>query len=253
MTIIIPTRPSPSLSSRVSRGAITRRSSADVIRSRLLFKLGIYDPNFTNASTHHKIRCETFAGDNKEIHQEQQPSLRRLSASSSSSSSQEEPSQDQDKNMHGLAAGTYLVPLKFAQDLQGSDGHSPHLISSNPSSTSSFSEGGDGYDALEPPASINDKGCIPKSKKSFFTIQFDPSVTVIPVPSHRSHLPQDHAMLYTPREEMASSTVRNTREFIYEDWDWNNAVEEDGMYTCTTTGEYVHPAHITTQRVNPYR
>jgi len=58
MTIINPDRRSL-VSSGVPSVATRSPSSADMIRSRLLFKLGIYDPNFTNASIRQKIQRET--------------------------------------------------------------------------------------------------------------------------------------------------------------------------------------------------
>ena len=45
-----------SASSDVSSFAARSTSSADMIRGRFLFKLGIYDPNFTDASIYHKIQ-----------------------------------------------------------------------------------------------------------------------------------------------------------------------------------------------------
>ena len=45
-----------SASSDVSSFAARSTSSADMIQGRFLFKLGIYDPNFTDASIYHKIQ-----------------------------------------------------------------------------------------------------------------------------------------------------------------------------------------------------
>jgi hypothetical protein len=45
-----------SASSDASSFAARSTSSADMIRGRFLFTLGIYDPNFTDASIYHKIQ-----------------------------------------------------------------------------------------------------------------------------------------------------------------------------------------------------
>jgi len=140
-----------------------------------------------------------------------------------------------------------LIPLKFGPESQGGcDHNSPHLIPINSSSSSE-----DDADSQEPPVSID--GSSINTTKSSRSIQFDPSVTVIPVPSHRSYSPRMHAQLYTSRDTMSSDMMRNTREFIHEDWDWQKVIEEDGMYACKTSGELVHPAHVDFKRVNPYR
>ena len=257
MTIVNPSR-SPTFS-RVGTSVSSRRSSADAIRSRLLFKLGIYDPNFTNASIDYKIRCESFATSSSassgastrskdtadtsaamEVIPQQQPRRISVRTSTSSLSSQEEDEPQDDGNGHESSA-PYFIPLKFDEDPQVGNG--PHLISSN---TSSSSVSNDGFNS-EPPMSIG------KSSRARAFIQFDPTVTVIPVPSHRSLSPRMHAQLYTPKEEMSSNAVRNTQEFIYEGWDANNVVEENGMYICKTSGVFVHPAHVGLQKVvNPY-
>mmetsp|Transcript_2095 Transcript_2095/g.3714 ORF Transcript_2095/g.3714 Transcript_2095/m.3714 type:complete len:254 (-) Transcript_2095:101-862(-) len=239
MAIIAPARPSSP--SPVGGGATEdaiMKSDADLIRSRLLYKLGIYDSNFTNASIYHKIRCERalrnrrsstrpgslIEADSKKKSQRQQQKQNRQHPSSS-----QEESQDTDS---GLAP--YFEPLKFREDLQSSDGNSPHHIPSNPSSSFSEEDG----PPSEPPASMNE------SKSRQRSVFIDPSVAVISIPSHRSYSPRMHAQLYIPQGELAFAVVRNTREFVYEGWDWHDVIEEDRMYTSKASGEFIHPAHV---------
>ncbi|KAL7529737.1 hypothetical protein ACHAXR_003130 [Thalassiosira sp. AJA248-18] len=123
-------------------------------------------------------------------------------------------------------------------------------MSSNPSSPLTFSgeEPPAGSD-LEPPAGTH---VVSKTSRRS-SIQFDTNVSAVNVPSHRSYSPELRAQLHVSKEELSYNTIRNTREFIYEGWDWRNVVEEDMMYTCGASGEYVHPAHVgRTKRVNPY-
>lgn len=212
----------------------TIKTDADMIRSRLLYKLGIYDSNFTNASIYHKMRCERSKKKSQQQRQQKKQTRRPLS------SSQEE-SQDTRSG-----STQYFVPLKLREDLQEGDHTRPHHISSNLSSSLSFSEDDGSHSEL--PASMNES----KSRQPSVVVQFDPSVAILPIPSHRSYSQRMRDQLYIPQEELASAIVRNTREFVYEGWDWYNVIEEDRMYTSKATGEFVHPAHVGYTRVNPY-
>jgi len=213
-----------------------------MIRSRLLFKLGIYDSNFTNASMHHKHHKVQHCNSKKEEQPQQQQSQQPLSPVQSSS--QEE---SQDTVRGSDITITYLVPLKIDQDPQEEQASSPYLISDRPSSSSLSASSSEPSTAAKEPSSR-------LQKRRSRLIQFDPSATVIPVPSHRSYSPDVHAQIHVPKEELAYNTARNTREFIYEGWDWRNVVEEDGMYVCRSSREHVHPAHVgfAKRRVNPY-
>lgn len=330
MAIIIPTPTSHRpLSSRIGPNTAGCPTSADMIRSRLLYKLGIYDSNYMNASIYHKIRREggglkKKTSSHQHQNQQQQGQQQQHSKKKKNESSeqqeqqpqeephqvlQQEPSipleeesepttffleqaltQEEEGEARGVqedevvdatsnnAGAPYFIPLKFDQREDSSSQSttslttsiiSPFLISSNPSSSllSLTSEGYSSTDS-EPPASINmgnESNNRPRRrprcrirKGRALSIQFNPSVTVIPIPSHRSYSAHVHAALHIPKEELAYNTVRNTREFIYEGWNWRNVVEEDKMYSCRVSGEYVHPAHVgcfggsNKRPVNPY-
>jgi len=310
MTINVP-NPRPSVSSDVSSFAIRSTSSADMIRGRFLFKLGIYDPNFTNASIYHKIQREScFArpvkdtfftqdtsprrtqplppprGVGHEVSKdrdtrispfkahypvplvpeqasayadiERLPHLASMSDTSSFSSSRsircirrEEP-RDQDSRGTWHVAH-YLVPLKFEQESKDGDtAHLPHLMlmgeMSSSLSTSSLSAEGGGGRISDPPSQARTIRYIAPSGKSRprgpVCVRFDPSVAVLPIPSHRSYDRRTRSRLHATKDEMSSDIARNTLEFTYEGWDWRNAVEEVGMYVRKASGELVHPAHV---------
>ena len=303
--------PRPSVSSDVSSFAIRSKTSADIIRGRFLFKLGIYDPNFINASIYHKIqRGSCFARPIKDTFYTQDTSPRRtrplptprgvgqevskdrdtvispfkahypvplvpeqasayadieslphlasMSDTSSLSSSRsirrirrEEP-RDQDSRGSSHVAH-YLVPLKFEQESKdGNTAHLPHLMSigetSSSLSTSSLSGESGGGRISDPPSQARRIRDITPSGKSRprrpVCVRFDPSVTVVPIPSHRSFDRRMRSWLHATKDEMSSNIARNTLEFTYEGWDWRNAIEEVDMYVRKASGELVHPAHV---------
>ena len=309
MAINVPNRRS-SLSSNVSLIATRSTSSADIIRGRFLFKLGIYDPNFTNASIYHKIQREScfarpikdtfytqdtsfrgtqplpWRGASLEVSKDRDtrispfksnypvplvpeqastyadieriPNLRSMSDTSSLPSSRsirlirrEEP-RDQDARGSWHEAHC-LVPLKFEQESKDGDtAHWPHLMSMGDTSSllpiSSLSaEGGGGRISIPPSQARRIRDITPSGKsrpRHPVCVRFDPLVTVVPIPSHRSFDRRMRSWLHATKDEMSSNIARNTLEFTYEGWDWRNAIEEVDMYVSKASGELVHPAHV---------
>ena len=304
MAINVPNRRS-SLSSNVSLIATRSTSSADIIRGRFLFKLGIYDPNFTNASIYHKIQRESclarpikdtfytqdtsfrgtqplpWRGASLEVSKDRDtrispfksnypvplvpeqastyadieriPNLRSMSDTSSLPSSQSirlirrEELRDQDARGSWHEA-RYLVPLKFEQESK--DAHWPHLMSMGDTSssllTSSLSGERGGGRITDPPSQarrIRDIAPSGKSRRPVCVL-FDPSVTIVPIPSRRSYDRRTRSRLHATKDEMISDIARNTLELAYEGWDWRNAIEEIDMYVHKASGELVHPAHV---------
>jgi len=254
MTIInVPNRRSP-VSSGVPSVATRSSSSADMIRGRLLFKLGIYDPNFTNASIYQKIQREacfartikdTTTRTQNELSRPKQPLPPMCSVS-------REESKDQDKRCSSHEA-RYLVPLVSEQESTHADiKYRLHLMPMSDksllSSSSSLPGEIDGGCISDPPSQVSRIHGIAPNRQSGpkrpVNIRFDPLVTVRPIPSHRSFDRRMRARLYATKDEISFDVVRNTREFIYEGWDWRNVIEEAGMYVCKASGEWVHPAHV---------
>jgi hypothetical protein len=147
----------------------------------------------------------------------------------------------------------YLVPLKFEQESKdGNTAHWPHLMSMGDTSSllpiSSLSaEGSDGRISVPPSQTRRIREIAPSGKsrpRRPVCVRFDPSVTVVPIPSHRSCDRRMHSRLHATKDEMSTGIARNTLEFTHEGWDWRNAIEEVDMYVRKASGELVHPAHV---------
>jgi hypothetical protein len=208
---------------------------ADEIRSRLLFKLGIYNTRFINASIYQKIR----------EHKQVQPMLLRQASLKDE-----------------ITSIRYVEPLKFAgkqmlsshyYDDEQSDGS--WTVSTSSSSSSSSSSDVDPHEAdgplsrsiQDPPTSLISRLTLKPDPtlKRRRSVNFNHEVCVIPIPSRTSYTPFTHSRLFIGKKEMIRNAQRNTREFIYENFDWRNAVEEDQMYSSLQIdgGELVHPAN----------
>ena len=85
-----------------------------------------------------------------------------------------------------------------------------------------------------------------QSNNRTYTIQFDPSVIVISIPSHRDYTPQTRSALHSTEMETLSSIERNTKEFTYEGWDWKCAIEEENMIFDSGSGKFIHPIYYLT-------
>lgn len=218
---------------RQQRPASPPDRQADEIRSRLLYKLGIYTPKLINASISQKI------WEQRQVH----PMLLR-----------------QDSLKEEITSIRYVEPLKFANhgkimaqhhDDEPSDGS---LTASTTSYSSS--DAGTNHDDANDPLSISIQD-PPTSLISRLILEPDPTlkrrrsvhfnheVSVVPIPSRTSYTPYTQSRLYIGKKEMIRNARRNEREFVYEGFDWRNAVEEDQMYSSLRmgAGELVHPAN----------
>ena len=277
-------RPTPPLSSSSDR-------HADELRSRLLFKLGIYDTKFINASIYHKIHRHH----QQEQEQEQQKCHRQVVY----------PIFLKQDCLHDeITSVRFVEPIKFAQDdndddnneeddvkgsFEDSEGSTSLTVSTSLCSSSSSIDVDDeellSGSIPDPPISLmsrlfirpsslpyNDddrpatatNSTIPllksrrrRSRKR--SVHFNPTVSIIPIPSRSSYTPYTKSKLYISKHDLMCNAQRNHREFVYENFDWRNAVEEDEMYSpplhhSTTTaasggrvslgsGDLIHPAN----------
>ena len=193
----------------------------DTIRNRLLYKLGICASSSGDESSFQSYasmafpenqnrRCRNASGPpidvDYTIHAHHHVQTRTVPGRSQNSS----------------CPDPYWIPLKFALD---ADCQPPNQ-----------------FVFPEPPASINALNPVsPRTKKN---VKFNASVSVVPIPSHRSYSPRIHSRIYTSKPELAASAARNTHEFTYEGWNWRNVIENDGLYVCGVSGQLVHPAHV---------
>ena len=246
--------------------AISRRSSsADAIRSRLLFKLGIVANPHLMDPTKRRISPRRISS----------LSTSASSVSSNSSSDHQDTQEEDNVDDGGIGNNTaslqpssstetsdhYCIPIKFGKE----ESHEVQSSSSSSASASNTNEDTNKPNLFEPPISISNSISVSKEdtasntnpynkKKSSAVLSpppssltFSPLVKVIPIPSHKTYPPNIHSQLYQSKYEMTCNAARNTREYIYEGWgDFNNVIEEDGMYSMNKMNGtmLVHPVHI---------
>jgi len=253
VTTIRPPPPSPSSDRR-----------ADELRSRLLFKLGIYDTKFITASIYQKIH--------RHQQQEQQQQKRRQVV---------HPIFLKQDCLHDeITSVRFFEPIKFAQDDNGSFEGSTGSTSLTVCSSSSSSYDDMGIPAKEdvlsgsipdPPMSLMSR-LLPSSlpynddrpatatttatttppPRTRSSVHFHPTVSIIPIPSRTSYTSYTKSKLYISKQDLMCNAQRNHREFVYENFDWRNAVEEDEMYSpplqhhsmTSGRGVLVHPANF---------
>ncbi len=167
----------------------------------------------------------------------------------------------QDSLKEEITSIRYIEPLKFAdhgETAQHQDEQSDGSLTASTTSysSSSSSDAGTNNDDANEPLSISIQD-PPTSLISRLILEPDPSlkrrrsvhfnheVSVVPIPSRASYTPYTQSRLFIGKKEMIRNAQRNEREFVYEGFDWRNAVEEDQMYSSLRmdADELVHPAN----------
>jgi hypothetical protein len=261
---------------------------ADELRSRLLFKLGIYDTKFINASIYHKVH--------RNQQQEQEQQKRRCRQVVYPIFLKQDCLQDE------ITSVRFLEPIKFAQDdnddeeedvkgsFEDSEGSTSLTVSTSLGSSSSSIDVDDEQllsgSIPDPPISLMSRLFIRPSSLPYTddrpttattattnttnpllksrrrrprkrSVHFHPTVSIIPIPSRTSYTSYTKSKLYISKQDLMCNAQRNHREFVYENFDWRSAVEEDEMYSpplhdSTTTadgsggvgsGDLIHPAN----------
>lgn len=75
-------------------------------------------------------------------------------------------------------------------------------------------------------------------------ITFANHVCVRVIPNIDMYSERVKRCLWNTPEFLAKNAQRNQIEFIYENYDYRQAVEEPSFFTCPSTGEVLHPAHV---------
>jgi hypothetical protein len=75
-------------------------------------------------------------------------------------------------------------------------------------------------------------------------IRFNPSASVVYIPSRNQYSNRIKKRIWTDRYELAEMVERNTLEFEYEGYDFNKVVLEEDMYVDSLNGELVHPCNV---------
>ena len=81
----------------------------------------------------------------------------------------------------------------------------------------------------------------PFRKKS---VSFNDNVTVIFIPRRKDYSKGDSSQLWCRAKDLHIMVQRNQIEFAAEGWDCHRVLEEDQMYFCESTREFVHPVHV---------
>lgn len=81
------------------------------------------------------------------------------------------------------------------------------------------------------------------SDKSTKRCTFVEEVKVVPIPRRDEYSDRMKDRLWTSTAEITMNAQRNTIEYQSEGWDWRTALEDENMYTCSVTGELIHPVH----------
>jgi hypothetical protein len=75
-------------------------------------------------------------------------------------------------------------------------------------------------------------------------IRFNPSASVVYIPSRNQYSNIIKKRIWTDRYELAEMVERNTLEFEYEGYDFNKVVLEEDMCVDSLNGELVHPCNV---------
>ena len=177
----------PAVSSYEQNSVVTKAQSCDdIIRNRLLFKLGIFNPNFTNASIHDKIRLATRTS------KDNTGSLRRVPEDVMSSSWFKNES-------------SYLIPLKLGRD---------HIMIPSTSPPSSLLglwslQQKHQHSSFSSPNELHADDGAHHQRPVY--VHFNSSVTVIPIPSRSyDHIAHHDQLYFNSTETTESSTPTNT-------------------------------------------
>jgi hypothetical protein len=177
---------------------IKSQSCDDVIRNRLLFKLGIYNPNFTNASIQHKIRlatikdntCSSTSRRHQQLQLESQedkiPDPEDVVMSSSSWFDEHESS--------------YLVPLKLGRDFRSTPPPPSSLLGLW--SIQQQQQQQQQHSSFSSPNELHADDDDHHQRPVY--VHFNSSVTVIPIPSRSYDHIAHHDQLYSCTKKKSS-------------------------------------------------
>jgi len=195
----------------------------NVIRSRLLNKLGIYD------------ECRVRVANNSMEKQTQQAGSSSAAAAALSNLS---PS--------CTCVGTYSEPLKYDNEVNHNNNNNKSVV--KPKTKSSFFNrflgGATQQQEEEQHAESNtDSNNIKSVMDPNKGICFDETVVVVPIPMRNEYSARMKKRLWMNRLELLQNVHRNSIEFAAEGYDWHNVTEDDGMYKCSRSGKLIHPVH----------
>jgi len=87
-----------------------------------------------------------------------------------------------------------------------------------------------------------------KEKEKRRSVNFQETVTVVPIPTKNEYSDRIKAKLWMDRATMCETIDRNLLEYASEKRDWRNVCQEEEMYLCGATRDLIHPVHLETGR-----
>ncbi|CAN0508150.1 unnamed protein product, partial [Ectocarpus sp. 12 AP-2014] len=72
-------------------------------------------------------------------------------------------------------------------------------------------------------------------------VDFAPVVSAVYVPVHSEYSDRVRRSYWNSAGEIREMVYRNMIEFDAEEYNWENVAEEEDMYFCEETGEFIHP------------
>lgn len=126
---------------------------------------------------------------------------------------------------------------------------------------------------------IYDENSTPtKAKKKRKSLSFQETVQVLPIPMRTEYSDRERATMWSSAVELQENAARNAVEFasegyvcnrasicvfgrevskpispltnlvflilyLLERWDWRNVLEDDRMWYCPATSQFIHPCH----------
>lgn len=83
-------------------------------------------------------------------------------------------------------------------------------------------------------------------------VTFNSQVKIVPIAMRDDYTDRIRARTWNNAEVILENAHRNVMEFSSEGWSWRQCVEEHQMYTCSITGERIHPVHCMHMPVGTY-
>ena len=74
-------------------------------------------------------------------------------------------------------------------------------------------------------------------------LQYNEITTIHPIPSHKVYSNRIKSTIWTGAIELGENVARNSLEFSYENWNFDNVLDEDTGLVFYH-GEYIHPCHF---------
>eukprot|EP00578_Thalassiosira_sp_NH16_P029691 CAMPEP_0181077782 /NCGR_PEP_ID=MMETSP1071-20121207/1139_1 /TAXON_ID=35127 /ORGANISM="Thalassiosira sp., Strain NH16" /LENGTH=191 /DNA_ID=CAMNT_0023159059 /DNA_START=149 /DNA_END=721 /DNA_ORIENTATION=- len=91
---------------------------------------------------------------------------------------------------------------------------------------------------------MKDQGRTQQEPKKKKRVEFDETVTVVPIPMRCEYSGRIKTKLWNGNSEIRETVVRNLAEFAAENYNWRGACQEEEMYICGDTRELIHPVHL---------